>query len=97
MTAATDAAFARHHMTASRRRVLEIMTRNEPLEPDDIAMIWTAGVPSLSPGHSEALPGMVRHMLWRLERLEWVERRDHGLVVTLAGRRALVLASSEPE
>ncbi|WP_448002171.1 hypothetical protein [Agromyces bauzanensis] len=74
------------HLTAPRRAVLQILADHGPIDEAGIRAAWRASRPDMSPRHVRELPRMIRHLLWRLEILEWVALGEHGYELTDVGR-----------
>jgi ribosomal protein S19E (S16A) len=61
------------HLTQPRRAVLQILAERGPLEEAGLTEAWRTNRPDMSARHARSLPKMIRHLLWRLEILGWVE------------------------
>lgn len=91
MSAAVDPA---RHLTLPRRTVLQILADHGPLDQAGIRDAWRASRPDMAPRHVRELPRMIRHLLWRLEILEWVTRGERGYDLTDSGRAMLARPGS---
>ena len=73
------------HLTEPRRAVLQILATEEPIDEAGIRDAWHASRPDMTPRHVEALPRMIRHLLWRLEILGWISEGELGWRLTDLG------------
>lgn len=83
-----DGSIIRRHLTASRRIVLDIVADTQPVTRDAITRAWVQRQPEMTSRHRDALPWMTEEVLWRLERLAWVEWGGGGYRLTVLGQRA---------
>ncbi len=83
------------HLTLPRRTVLQLLAAHGPLDQAGIRESWLASRPAMAQRHVRELPRMIRHLLWRLEILEWVALGERGYELTESGRRVLA-PSAEP-
>lgn len=93
MSAAIDGA---RHLTAPRRAVLQLLADHGPLEQAGIHDAWRTHRPDMAPRHVRELPRMIRHLLWRLEILEWITHGERGYELTDAGRSIVGRTGLEP-
>lgn len=82
----------RRHLTGLRRRVLNIIADHGVVDAQGVLRGIAENPDELSARHREALPRAAADVLWRLDRLGWIERAPGGVRLTALGERARNMA-----
>ncbi|WP_040568923.1 hypothetical protein [Microbacterium yannicii] len=85
----------RRHLSGTRVLLLDIIDAQPGLDRNQLVLQWSKRRTSVSERVAARVPRMIDQLLWELENLDWVTRRDGRFAATELGQRARSFAHAD--